>query len=119
MNEIQLRKRLLQIERELKKSEKNETYQTSTKNPRFVDHFASSHGINPFLSLFETKDSCNYLDLRKKQNESSAFRITVSGIELARKKEFKEALKQYDKALEIDKECVEAYVARGGNHYIK
>lgn len=90
-------------------------------NPRNFEHFIEAFGIDDCATFGQDTDSMvDYLSLRKQQNKDFAMKQydyiyfwTVDGISLARKNELHAAIKKYDNAIEMDKECVEAFVARG------
>ena len=90
------------------------SFKCNLKNPLLPQHFAESYSINLTEQLFPAKiTNIDYLELRQLQNKDHAYSLTVQGVALARKDQFKDAIKKYDTAIDIDNNCVEAYVARG------
>jgi hypothetical protein len=65
-------------------------------------------------NAYDTKrDGIGYMDLRKRQNKSWAMELVRDGVKMAHKSEYVDAIKKYNAALEIDYECVDAFVCRG------
>jgi tetratricopeptide (TPR) repeat protein len=91
----------------------SKTFKSDAKNPIISALFTEAYGIDERFMFFPVSASIDYLELRAEQNKHWAFQQTVKGIELARKNDLNGAIEKYDSAIEIDSNCVEAYVARG------
>ncbi|KAJ3294639.1 Tetratricopeptide repeat protein 14 [Blyttiomyces sp. JEL0837] len=55
----------------------------------------------------------DYLTLRRRQNAEWARKIVLEGVTLAQNRQFEDAIKKYNAALDVDSACVDAMVARG------
>lgn len=74
-DKIDLKKRLVEIETEMT-NVKRTKLECSTNNPLYVDHFMASLGITKGLTIVpRPKPKVDYITLRKKQNEKSAFAL--------------------------------------------
>ncbi|ORX82280.1 hypothetical protein BCR32DRAFT_292779 [Anaeromyces robustus] len=98
-------------------------------NPFALDEWMSHWGIDThkyFSSLWiktndnDTHENSNneeknwdYMDMRKKQNSDWAHEIIYKGVTLAKSNEYEKAIKVYNHAIDIDPNCVDAYVAKG------
>ncbi|KAJ3231992.1 Tetratricopeptide repeat protein 14 [Chytriomyces hyalinus] len=88
-------------------------------NLGLIDTWLSETGIDGNASLFKPLISGKgetYSSLGRRQNAAWARTIVVEGISLSQDKKLSEAISKYTKAIEIDPECVDAYVARGAAH---
>ncbi|NWS48817.1 TTC14 protein, partial [Probosciger aterrimus] len=96
-------------------------------NPSLVEYLAEKLGIsesNP-PSLLRSLQIKNFNEedfapaLRKKQSESWALKCVKAGVDYFKDGQHVEAMNEYNKALEIDPENVEALVARGALYATK
>ncbi|TPX33032.1 hypothetical protein SmJEL517_g04022 [Synchytrium microbalum] len=90
------------------------------RNPAMLELWTQDSGIDDDSVLVPyVKDSTeiignvNYISLRGIQNRQWAQETVKMGVNFARESDYKNAMKAYDRALEIDSECTEALVARG------
>jgi tetratricopeptide (TPR) repeat protein len=76
---------------------------------------ALSLDVNQFYKAPQLvcNNSFDYQALREQQNKSHAFKLAFEGIELLKEKESAKAMKKFASALELDPDCVEAFVGRG------
>jgi len=97
-------------------------------NPFALDEWTMHWGIDTqkcFSSILITQNiytpenenneerNWDYMDMRKKQNSDWAHEMTYKGVTLAKSNEYEKAIKVYNHAIEIDPNCVDAYVAKG------
>ncbi|XP_069944557.1 tetratricopeptide repeat protein 14 [Cherax quadricarinatus] len=89
-------------------------------NPRSIRHLASKFGINMFThtSLMQTlrykfPDREMYKNLRKAQMSRWAHKSVADGVVFFKRGQYEEAFQCLNKALQIDSENVEAFVAKG------
>jgi len=102
-------------------------------NPFALDEWTSNWGIDTykcFSSLWiKTNDTLknskneeekwDYMDMRKRQNSDWAHEIIYKGVSLAKSNEYEKAIKVYNHAIDIDPNCVDAYVAKGAANFEK
>ncbi|TPX73888.1 hypothetical protein CcCBS67573_g04834 [Chytriomyces confervae] len=88
-------------------------------NLGLIDTWLAETGIDGNASLLKpliNGKGETYNSLGRRQNAAWARTIVVEGISLSQDKKLPEAISKYTKAIEIDPECVDAYVARGAAH---
>lgn len=86
----------------------------SKGNPRIVGQLCLKYGLDQSLWFNEReKVEVDYLELRKTQNSAWALQQAREGILLAKSNDLQGARQKYDVAIELDDNCVEAYVGRG------
>ncbi|CAF0960137.1 unnamed protein product [Brachionus calyciflorus] len=96
-------------------------YQKGFNNPACVKLFGKKLGID-FDAKFSFMDSLNKLEVKKeemadellkRQNKNLALEHVQKGVTRFKEGKSEDAILNYHKALQIDEECVEAFVARG------
>lgn len=86
------------------------------KNPEGQNIMARAFGISDRASLLPqppVDSNDTYLCLRAVQNKDWAIKSVSRGAELARNSKLDDAIRCYTHALEVEPQCVDAYVARG------
>jgi tetratricopeptide (TPR) repeat protein len=86
----------------------------SRRNPRIIGQLCVKYGLEQSVWFNKReKVDIDYLELRKTQNQSWALQQAREGILLAKSNDLQGAKQKYDVAIELDDNCVEAYVGRG------
>jgi tetratricopeptide (TPR) repeat protein len=107
--------RVTKIENSLKaRSLANIALTASKRHPRIIDQLCQKYGLDR-KACFNAEEELqiDYLELRKTQNKAWALQQAREGILLAKSNDLQGAKKKYDVAIELDDNCVEAYVGRG------
>ena len=99
-----------------KSDEQPKPIEINPKDSNMFQHFIEANNLIN-CSFYEVKVDVDYLELRNKQNIKYAYKLTVDGINYAKKNEFGAAMKKYDSALQMDPNCTEALVARGAWYF--
>ena len=86
----------------------------SRGNSRVVGQLCQKYGLDQ-NAFFNDKEQpiTDYMELRKTQNKAWAMQQAREGILLAKSNDIQSAKQKYDIAIELDDNCVEAYVGRG------
>jgi hypothetical protein len=100
---------------------KSADYEIDELNLELFNNFVEEHGLSSAyftLKVKPTENNINYLSIRKEQDRDFAYSLTESGIEFVLQKETKAALHKFMQAIDLDKECIEAFIGRGtvGSH---